>query len=121
MKASIRALDKKYLPHPVTGEPALHVFAGVDFLDDAGKIVHSQEYAHLPEDADPEYYQRQADVMQSDLDLTKRWAEEAARKAAEEAPADAAIERIRQRHKLEFHEEIPIHDVKNPNAPVRLD
>jgi len=52
-------------------------------------------------------------VMQNDLDLTERWAKEVAQKAAEEAPADAAIEKIRQHHKLEFHEEVPIHDAKN--------
>ena len=113
MKAVIRALTKKRLPHPLSGELALHVAAEVDFLDDAGTVVHSQEYAHLPADADPEYYQRQADVMQNDLDLTERWAKEVAQKAAEEAPADAAIEKIRQHHKLEFHEEVPVHDTKN--------
>ena len=39
MKAVIRALAKKRLPHPISGEPAPHVAAEVDFLDDAGKVA----------------------------------------------------------------------------------
>ena len=113
MKAVIRNLIKKTLPHPVLGEPALHVLAEVDFTDDAGNVVHSQQYAHLPENVDPEYYQRQADVMQNDLDLTAQWASDAAEKTKSEAAADAAIEKIGQHFKLNFHEEVPIHDVKN--------
>jgi hypothetical protein len=113
MKAVIRNLTKEYLPHPLSGERSLHVVAEVDFTDDAGKVVHSQKYAHLPENVDPEYYQRQADVMQNDLDLTAKWAKEAVQKSAEEKPADDAIQKIRQHHKLDLHEEMPIHDVKN--------
>jgi hypothetical protein len=113
MKAAIRALTKKYLPHAVTGEPALHVVAEVDFLDDTGKIVHSQQYAHLPEKTRAEYYQDQADVMQNDLDLTAQWAKDAEKKAIEEKTADNAIAVIGQHHKLNFHEEVPIDDVNN--------
>jgi len=113
MKAVIRNLIKKTLPHPVLGEPVLHVLAEVDFTDDAGKVVHSQEYAHLPENVDPEYYQRQADVMQSDIDLTARRIAEAAATSQSEAAADAAIQKIGAHYKLDFHEEVPLHDVKN--------
>ena len=112
MKAVIKKLTKNSLPHPVSGEPALHVIAEVDFTDDAGNIVHTQQYGHLPEQVDPEYYQRQADVMQQDLDLTAKWAAEAERKAANEKAADEAIAAIRQHYKLNFHEEVPINDVK---------
>jgi len=112
MKAVIRNIGKQYLPHNVDadGRNRLHIVTEVDFVDDAGKVVHSQNYAHLPEDFDGAYFQRQADVMQGDIDDLKTRAERDAKRAVEEKPADDAIRKF----KLEFGEQIQLRDeVKN--------
>jgi len=111
MKAVIRNIGKQHLPHNVdaNGHNRLHIVTEVDFVDNAGKVVHSQNYAHLAEDFDGEYFQRQADVMQGDIeDLKQRAAREAAR-AEEEKPADEQIRKF----KLEFGEQIQLRDEVN--------
>ena len=108
MKAVIRNIGKQHLPHNVdaNGNNRLHIVTEVDFVDDAGKVVHSQNYAHLSEDFDGEYFQRQADVMQGDIeDLKQRAASEVAR-AEQEKPADEKIRKF----KLEFGEQIQLRD-----------
>jgi hypothetical protein len=111
MKAIIRKLDKQYLPHNVDaeGRNRLHITTEVDFVNDAGEVVHNQTYAHLPEDFDGQYFQRQANSMQGDIeDLKQRAAREAAR-AEEEKPADEQIRKF----KLEFGEQIQLRDEVN--------
>jgi hypothetical protein len=44
--------------------------------------------------------------------LTTKWAKDAQKKAADEKTADEAIAAIGQHYKLNFHEEVPINDVK---------
>ena len=112
MKAVIRNIGKQHLPHNVDadGHNRLHIVTEVDFMDDAGKVVHSQNYAHLTEDFDGAYFQRQADVMQGDIEDLKKRAEMEAAREAEEKPADEAIRKC----KLEFGEHIQLRDeVKN--------
>jgi hypothetical protein len=84
----------------------LMVVSNVDFVDGSGKVVHSQEYGQLPEDVDPEYYQRQADVMQANIDLTERWKIEKEEVAEKEAGADDAINRVK--HHLAFEESVEV-------------
>jgi hypothetical protein len=111
MKAVIRNIDKQYLPHNVDaeGKNKLHIVTNVDFVNDAGEVVHSQGYAHLPEDFDGAYFQRQADVMQGDIEDLKTRAAMAEKRAAEEKPADDAIRKF----KLEFGDQIQLRDEVN--------
>jgi len=87
------------------------IVTNVDFVDAAGTTVHSQEYGHLPADVDPDYFQRQADTMQADLEQAAKAAADAAATAQEEAAADAAAARMR--HVLQFEDGVKIHDRKN--------
>jgi hypothetical protein len=106
MKANVTSLNKKEF------NGTLMVVTKVDFIGEGGRVYHSQKYAHNPEDVDPEYYQRQADVMQSDLDLTAQWAARDLEKEKKEAAADAAIGKIK--HHLKLGDTMEIKDgVKN--------
>ncbi len=89
MKYKILSADKQTLPRfnneTNQDEPAVMVVTKVEFLTDDGQVVHTQEYAHLPEDVSPEYFQAQADAMQSDLDNAQATAgTQAASKLADE-------------------------------------
>ena len=108
MKAIIRSISKQYLPHnqDEKGNNRLHIVTEVDFVDDAGKLVHSQNYAHLHEDFDGASFQRQADVMRRDIDDLKRRAEKEAARAEEEQTADEKIRKF----KLEFSEQIQLRE-----------
>jgi len=88
----------------------VHVCTEVDFVDDNGNLALTQTYAHLPEDFDGSVFQRQADVMQADIEDLKRREEHLKRVAEEEAPADDAIRKF----KLEFGDKIVLReDIKN--------
>jgi hypothetical protein len=108
MKAIVRNIDKAYLPHNVDaeGKNRLHIVTEVDFVDDAGTVVESQNYAHLPENFDGAYFQRQADIMQRSADeLVERGKEVAARQTLE-GPADEKIRKF----KLEFGDVVKLRD-----------
>jgi hypothetical protein len=105
MQAKVKGIDKRRIAG------ALMIVTNVDFVDTSGKVVHSQEYGHLPADVDPDYFQRQADTMQADIEQAAKAAADAAATAKEEAEADAAIARMK--HKLQFNDEVHIHDVKS--------
>jgi len=111
MKAVIRNIRKEYLPHNLDedGKNKLHIVTEVDFVDDAGTVVHSQNYAHLPEDFDGAYYQRQADVTQGDIDDLKKRDEMEAARVEREKTADDAIRKF----KLEFGDQIQLRDEVN--------
>jgi len=82
IKALIKSKDVKIWPADAAGTgladeavqslPDLPmIIIGVSFVDDAGAEIHAQEYAFRVEDvpADvPNYFQRQADAMQADID-----------------------------------------------------
>jgi hypothetical protein len=75
MKFKILSADKQTLPRynnqTNQDEPTIMVVTQVEFYTDDGQLFHTQEYAHLPEDVSPEYFQAQADAMQADLDHAK--------------------------------------------------
>ena len=104
MQAKVKRIDKRN----IAGE--LRIVTSVDFLDGAGKTVHSQEYCHLPAEVDPGYFQRQADCMQADIEQAVQAAAAAAATAEREAEADAAIARLK--HELQFQDEVIIHDTR---------
>jgi len=104
MQANIKSIQKRRIAG------ALMIVTNVDFVDASGKVVHSQEYGHLPADVDPDYFQRQADTMQADIEQAAKAAADAAATAKEEAEADAAIARMK--HKLQFQDEVIIHDTR---------
>lgn len=96
MLAIVRNARKDTLPRysAETGrnEPTLVVIVDVDFvLDDTGKVHHSQTYSHLPGEVDAGYYQRQADVLQADLDGARAASEIAAISREQEELADRQI------------------------------
>jgi hypothetical protein len=72
MKYKILSADKQTLPRfnnqTNQDEPSVMVVTKVEFSTDDGHVVSVQEYAHLPEDVSPEYFQAQANAMQNDLD-----------------------------------------------------
>lgn len=104
MQANITSIQKRRIGG------ALMIVTNVDFVDASGAVVHSQEYGHLPADVDPDYFQRQADTMQADIEQAAKAAADAAATAKEEAEADAAIAQMK--HKLQFQDEVIIHDTR---------
>jgi len=104
MKAIIRNIDKARLPH--RDGQRVHIVTDVDFVNDAGDLVLYQRYAHLPEDFDGAYFQRQADAMQSDLDCLRDRERRVSAIQEEERPADEAIRKF----KLEFGEAAQLRD-----------
>ena len=105
MKAIIRDMQKKELPYD-EGVRKIHIVTEVDFVTDAGKVAHTQVYAHVPEDFDGDYFQRQADAMQDELDLGAKLAEHKEAVARAHAPADEAIRKFQ----LDFAENIKLRD-----------
>jgi hypothetical protein len=105
MKAIIRGMEKKELPHN-EGAKKIHIVTEVDFVTDAGKVAHTQVYAHVPEKFDGGYFQRQADAMQDELDLGAKLADQKEAVAKAHAPADDAIRKFR----LDFAESIKLRD-----------
>ncbi len=113
MKAILREAKKELLARfdADSGEnrQTLMVTATVDFMTDDGVLHHQQKYAHLPADIDPDYYQRQADVMQADIDQAAAAATAKALTAQQEVVADAALNKIQH---LVLGEELHIHEEK---------
>lgn len=108
MKAIVRKIDKAYLPSVGPADRKLHIVTEVDFVSDAGEVVHNQIYGHLPEQFDGAYFQRQADVMQADIDMLESRAAEDAKRMEEEKPVDDAINKF----KLEFGDTIQLRNEK---------
>lgn len=102
MKANVTKVEKK----AIGGE--LHVCVTVDFTDDSGKVVHTQEYGHLPKDVDPSYYQRQADVMESDIEQRAQADADRAAEALKHAAADEAIQRLGTHFQKDFSDSVAI-------------
>ena len=76
MKAKIVKSEKQMIPQFSMSDGADHltvcVVTTVDFLNDDGSPYHTQTYAQRPEEIDAEnpsaYFDRIAEVLQSDLD-----------------------------------------------------
>ena len=89
MKAKILSAEKQTLPRYSAAtnqdEPTLMVVTTVEFQLDDGTPYHTQTYAQLPEEVSPEYFQKQADAMQADIEHAKvQSATDAASKLADE-------------------------------------
>jgi hypothetical protein len=110
MKAIIKDLRKETLPqfNATTNqdEPTVMVVAEIEFISDQGELVHTQIYAHTPEEASHEYYQRQADAMQADLDQESDPAVAAAAQANQLADEKIAVLR------LHLGDGVPLNDRK---------
>jgi hypothetical protein len=105
MQANVTNIEKR----EIAGE--LRIVTSVDFVTDAGELVHSQEYGHLPEEFDPDYFQRQADAMQKDLDHAAQVRKDAEEAARIHKPIDALVAGARR--KLLFAEKVNPNDRKN--------
>lgn len=98
MKAVIVKSEKQTLPqfNAATGkdEPTLVVVTHVHFVKDDGSVHHSQTFAQRPEEIDAEnpraYFDRQAAVLQGDLDGTEANAES----QASSELADKIVEKL---------------------------
>jgi len=105
MKAIIRGMAKKELPYN-EGVRKIHIVTEVDFVTDSGELAHTQFYAHVPEEFDGAYFQRQADAMQGDIDIVAARAAQQEAIAMAHSAADAAIRKFQ----LEFAESIKLRD-----------
>lgn len=75
MKAKITSAEKRLMPSGNQDNEVLMVAVGVDFMLDTGELYYHQEYAVLPEvladyENPADYFQKQADAMQNDLNHT---------------------------------------------------
>ncbi len=75
MKANILSAEKQTLPRynneTNQDEPTLMVVTKVEFRTDDGSLYHTQTYAQLPEEVSKDYFQKQADAMQADIEHSK--------------------------------------------------
>lgn len=75
MKATILKAEKQTLPRynaeTNEDEPTLMVVTTVEFSLDDGTPYHTQTYAQLPEEVSKDYFQKQADAMQADIEHAK--------------------------------------------------
>ena len=99
MLAIIRNARKEILPrYDATtrkNESTLVVVVDVDYCSDGtGVVHHSQTYSFLPDSVDPNYFQRQADVMQNDVDSAKIAIERAAVSLEQDQLADRQIAQL---------------------------
>jgi hypothetical protein len=98
MKAVIVTAEKQTLPQfnvaTNQDEPTLVVVTTVEFHNDDGTLYHTQTYAQRPDEIDPEnpqaYFDRQAQVLQNDIDGRKA---NAGNEAASEL-ADQIVEKL---------------------------
>ena len=93
MIAKILSAEKQY----VNGELMIVTRVSFDGVE--------QVYGQKPEDVDPAYFQRQADVMQADVDDTARKKKLAEATAHDEAKADEALSKV---HKLMLGDAVEI-------------
>ena len=115
MKAVIKDVRKEVHPR-LTEEELNHtpvVVVEVDYVDDAGKVVHKANHSFLPEQIDKDthtLFDRQAEIMQRDVEDRERREKAAALVTAEHAPADEKVDLLRKQFSLEFSEKIPLED-----------
>lgn len=109
MNATIQSLSKEILPRfdaaTNRDEPTIVMVAQVDFHDDTGRLVHSQSYAHLPEEYDAAYFDRQAAAMQAELDHTSA--------SAKNSQRSAMADQILSRFHVRLGDGVPMNDQIN--------
>lgn len=93
-----------------TSVPTPVVVIEVDYFHDNGDYHSSASHAFEPHEVDPEYFNRQAEIMQREIDELVERARVQSVLQERHKPADDAVEAMRKHFKLDFKDEVPLAD-----------
>lgn len=114
MKAVIKNVLKETNPrlNPENGQTVDTpvVVVEVEYQSDDGAFHSAARHAFLPDEVDPAVFDRQAEVMQRDIDDAARRERERLELAAVHAPVDNKIDELKNHFKLNFTDAVPLGD-----------